>query len=225
MEKQDLKKLYDDIFSESDISKRNKVFACVCRDFFPRLLPEHTAEDLLVDIAAGHCDFVNNIPWKGIKFACDLNEYSKRSASEDVTVIIDDVMRLRNYFEKESVSLFFTSNFIEHITRETIRELFAQCHELLKPDGELWVMMPNIRFIGGEYWDYIDHITPLTDRSVRVIGEMLDFKTVLCVPKFLPYSMLYSRLPSWPFLVRLYLKLIPVSSFFFGKQCFIIFKK
>lgn len=225
MEKHDLEKIYDGIYSDSDISGRNSVFNVVCRNFFSKLLPQHSTDDVLVDIAAGHCDFVNNILWYGKKFACDINEYSKRTAAPDVTVIIDDVIKLREHFEKESISLFFTSNFIEHIPRDTMRELFAQCYELLKPNGELWVMMPNIRFIGGEYWDYIDHITPLTDRSVRVVGEMFGFKTKLCMPKFLPYSMIYSRLPSWPILVKLYLKLMPLSSFFLGKQCFLIFKK
>lgn len=37
--------------------------------------------------------------------------------------------------------------------------------------------------------------------------------------------MKYSKKPSYPFLVKLYLRLMPFSSFFFGQQCFIIFKK
>ena len=86
-------------------------------------------------------------------------------------------------------------------------------------------MVPNIRFIGGEYWDYFDHITPVTDRSIIEAAEIFGFKVKLALPKFIPYSMKYSKKPSYPFLVKLYLRLMPFSSFFFGQQCFIIFKK
>ena len=225
MIKKDLEKLYDDRYSLHETEERYSVFEVICKEYFVNFLPEHSSEDILVDIAAGHCDFINNIPYKGKKFAFDLNEYSKENANENVTVVIDDVMNLKKHFDNDSVSMFFSSNFLEHIPKETIQELFSQCYSLLKPKGELWILIPNIRFIGGDYWDYFDHITPITDRSIIEVAEMHNFKLKTAITKFIPYSMKYSKKPRNPTIVKLYLSLMPLSGYFFGQQSFLIFKK
>ena len=54
----------------------------------------------------------------------------------------------------------FMSNYLEHlpISRRGHR---ASCgrsrHGLLRPGGRVIVLQPNIRFVGGAYWDFIDH--------------------------------------------------------------------
>ncbi|HIV54395.1 MAG TPA: hypothetical protein H9898_01205 [Candidatus Anaerobiospirillum stercoravium] len=51
------------------------------------------------------------------------------------------------HFEEGSVSVFFESNFLEHIDRETIVELFKTQHRLLREGGEIWILTPNIRLL------------------------------------------------------------------------------
>jgi len=85
------------------------------------------------------------------------------------------------------------------------------------------VLQPNIRFVGGEYWDFFDHHTPLTDRSLVEALELTGMRIQLVVPRFLPYTT-RSALPQAPWLVRLYLA-TPVVWRFLGKQAFVIATK
>jgi predicted SAM-dependent methyltransferase len=147
-----------------------------------------------------------------------------KNAAENVQPINDGTGNLKKYFQKESVSLFFMSNFLEHIGKDEIVDLLKAEHELLHENGELWVLTPNIRYTGGKYWDFFDHITPLTEKSIIEAAEMCGFKTKKCIKKFLPFTT-KSRLPQSGWIVKLYLKLMPLSGFFFGEQSFIVFEK
>jgi hypothetical protein len=85
-------------------------------------------------------------------------------------------------------------------------------------------LQPNIRYTGAAYWDFIDHKIALTDRALIEAGEMCGLKVVRCIRKFLPYTT-KSKFPQHPFLIWLYLKLMPVSGFFMGQQSFLILEK
>ena len=64
-------------------------------------------------------------------------------------------------------------------------------------DGGALVKMalqPNIRLIGGSYWDFIDHQTALTDKSLAEAATMAGFTTKEVIARFLPYTT-KSRLP------------------------------
>lgn len=74
-----------------------------------------------------------------------------------------------------------------------------------------------------EYWDFIDHYIPLSDRSVAEALRLEGFTVELSLPRFLPYST-RGRLPQRDFLIELYVKL-PVAWRFLGKQMFIIGRK
>ena len=98
-----IEKIYDEVrYTDQYSSNRYTVFNVLCKYYFDKLIPKHGDDEILIDIAAGHCDFVNNIAWKGRKYAFDLNEYSKRTALPKVKVIADDVLKLNNYFAKNS---------------------------------------------------------------------------------------------------------------------------
>ncbi len=49
---------------------------------------------------------------------------------------------------------------------------------VLRPGGRLLVLQPNIRFVGGAYWDFVDHHLPLTDRTLVEACESLGFEIV-----------------------------------------------
>ena len=85
------------------------------------------------------------------------------------------------------------------------------------------ILQPNIRFLAGEYWDFFDHHTPLSDRSLCEALEMLDMRIVVCHPRFLPYTT-KSRLPKASFLVRWYLRL-PFLWRLLGKQTVLVAEK
>lgn len=64
------------------------------------------------------------------------------------------------------------------------------------------VLQPNIRYLGSRYWDFYDHMTPLTHLSLSEGLLKNGFRVERLIPKFLPYRF-KSRLPSAAWMVRL----------------------
>lgn len=158
------------------------------------------------------------------RYVIDLNPDVLTNATDGVCPIHDEIVNLDKYFDEESVSLFFMSNFLEHISKEEISSLLNTEYRLLHQNGELWILTPNIRYVGGKYWDFYDHITPLTEKAVIETAEVCGFRLKKCITKFLPYTT-KSRLPKNGWIIRMYLRLMPLSGKIFGEQSFLIFVK
>lgn len=90
--------------------------------------------------------------------------------------------------------------------------------------GGVLILTPNIKFVGGKYWDFFDHITPITESALIEAAEAAGFKTERVVKKFLPFTT-KSRLPQASWIVRLYLRLMPLSGMVFGEQSLLLFRK
>jgi hypothetical protein len=82
------------------------------------------------------------------------------------------------------------------------------------------ILQPNFRYVGPAYFDFIDHQVVLTDRSLVEALETTGFRVTYLKKRFLPYTA-KSRLPKWPWLVRLYLHCPPLH-WFFGQQTFVV---
>lgn len=221
-----LQKLYKTRFCSSadagTLEKKNAIWKVLCDRFFAHYVPNGGT---IVDIGAGYCEFINNIcsqPHERGSFrkiAVDLNPDTQKFAQTDVQVINADCMNI-TALESEFCDVIFISNFLEHLqTRELILKLFAECRRLLKKEGRILILQPNIRYVGMAYYDFFDHYTPLTDKSLIEALEISGFHIETCIPRFLPYTA-KSRLPQSPWLVALYLK-FPVVWSILGKQCFI----
>ncbi len=104
-----------------------------------------------------------------------------------------------------SVDIVFCSNFFEHLPdTETFLATLAEIRTVLRLGGRLLMLQPNIRLVGGAYWDFVDHHLPLTDRTLVEACESVGFEVDEVIPRFLPYTT-RSGLPQSPRLVRLYL--------------------
>lgn len=222
MESNNNQKMYHNRFSEEEVKTKKNIWGAICR-YLERYLPKGE-QKLVIDVAAGYCDFINHIHCKGNKAAIDINPDIRKYAQPDVKAIIGDIQNLSHYFEKGTVTLFFMSNFLEHIPKKEIVELLKQEYELLEPDGQVWILTPNIRYVGGKYWDFYDHITPITEKSIIEAGLLCGFEVKKCIPRFLPFTT-KSKLPQAGWIVALYLKLMPLSGMVFGEQSFIILQK
>jgi SAM-dependent methyltransferase len=214
-----LKNLYENRFPEESLAKKTAIWKVLCTNYFSRFVK---SSDHVVDIGAGYCEFINNINCAH-KIAVDLNPSVKRFAASNVQVINESCTAITT-LPDASVDVVFMSNFLEHLpNKDLILQTFAECHRILKKNGSILVLQPNIRFVGGEYWDFFDHHTPLTDRSLCEALNLSGFEITLNVPRFLPYTT-KSRLPQASWLVALYLK-VPLAWRFLGKQAFVIGKK
>ncbi len=217
----DLQRLYNIRFKNKEKSKKNDIWGGICA-YLANFLPPKV--NIMVDVAAGYCEFINNIPCNCKKVAYDVNEDINKYAKDEICVLVDDIANISQYFSPGSVTIFFMSNFLEHINKDCIDRLFAAQYELLEPNGEIWILTPNIRYVGGKYWDFYDHITPITEKALIEIAGTYGFRVKKCISKFLPFTT-KSKLPQATWIVRVYLRLMPLSGYFFGEQSFIILQK
>ena len=71
---------------------------------------------IVLELGAGYCDFINNFP-APIRIAFDLNPEMSRFAAPGVDLRVGDCRGLPG-IEADSVDLVFASNFLEHFTIE-----------------------------------------------------------------------------------------------------------
>lgn len=204
---------------EGEFRKRNEIWQVLCASFFQKYVDE---DDRVLDIGAGSCEFINNIRCRS-KCAVDLNKETAQFAKEDVKVFqcrSTDLSPLTD----SSFDVIFMSNFLEHMeTKADILKTLSECFRILSPGGKVLVLGPNIRYAYREYWDFFDHYIPLSDKSLVEALHLTGFAVESVFPRFLPYTT-KSKLPSYAFLIRSYLKM-PLIWKVLGKQLFIAAKK
>jgi SAM-dependent methyltransferase len=213
----ELERIYSHRFTEADRARKARVCRIICEDFLARYVPR---EGTVLDIGAGYCEFVNHIAARR-RIAVDLNPDTVRAAAPGVEVLSIPLEGLGDALEPSSVDLVFASNVFEHVRGvDPLLEIFDALREALKPGGRMLIMQPNVRLLGGRFWDFVDHTLPLTELGMAEALELTGFDVLECRARFLPYTF-KSRLPAWPWLVRLYLRL-PPAQWLFGKQMFVV---
>jgi 2-polyprenyl-3-methyl-5-hydroxy-6-metoxy-1,4-benzoquinol methylase len=215
----DVQRLYHNRFEKKEATKI-EIWKILCKHFFQRFVSKKTA--IVLDIAAGNCEFINHIEAHK-KIAIDANPDIVEYANKDVKVIHDSFFNIKNHLQ-DSCDIIFASNIFEHLdTKEQVINAVKLCYDQLFAGGKLLILQPNIKYVKGAYWDFIDHKVPLTDKSLIEAGLLCGFKVEYTLAKFLPYTT-QSRFPQHPLLVRCYLKL-PFVWALFGKQSFLVLVK
>jgi len=211
--------IYRQRFDDHAQRDREALWRVLCDHFLQRYVPTSAT---VLDLAAGRCEFINHIRCAR-KIAVDLNPDTAAYANPDVRVVTaysHDMVGV----DSDSVDVVFVSNFFEHLPdKQTFLDTLREIRRVLRPGGRLLILQPNIRFLNGAYWDFIDHYLPLTDRTMVEALQLVDLQVEEVRPRFLPYTT-RSRLPQWSWLVWLYLKLRP-AHWIFGKQAFIVARK
>lgn len=212
-----LDRIYARRFPLPDRAARSDLWATLCRAYFDRHVPRDGA---VLDVGAGYCDFINNVR-AARRIAIDLNPDTARAAAEGVEVFTLSLERMGEVIEPESIDLAFASNVFEHLRgADVLLEILAALRSALRPGGRLIVMQPNVRALGGAFWDFIDHTLPLSDRGMAEALEVSGFEVIERRPRFLPYTT-RSGLFRWSFLARLYLSLRPCH-WVLGRQMLLV---
>jgi len=207
---EELRRAYEHRFTRT-ISYRRDVWRILCRDYFSRFVPK---DGVVLDLGSGYGWFINSINCAR-KFAMELNPGAREWLANDVSFLEQDCSK-RWELENSCLDVVFTSNFLEHLaSKEHLKWTLHQARRCLRPGGKLIALGPNAKFLAGRYWDFLDHHIALTEQSLSQALELNGFGVEVCVPRFLPYTMV-SRTPPL-FLVRAYLRL-PFAWRFFGKQ-------
>lgn len=207
--------------SPKELAGKNKLWHVLCKRYFSKYVDK---EACVLDMAAGYCEFINNIEARE-KIAVDINPNTVHYAGADVRVIQVKSSKLDG-IASNSVDVIFISNFFEHLNKEEIISTLSECKRVLSDvngRGKIIVLQPNIKYVGADYWDFFDHHTPLTDKSMKEVLELSGFHVSKLIPKFLPYTT-KSKIPQFPWLVALYLR-VPLAWKIMGKQLLAIAEK
>ncbi len=206
-----LKEVYEHRFDEADQAHKETIWQELGRYLQRYIAPGARVVDIACDLGY----FIRNIR-AAERWATDIRDVGA-TLPPDVRFIRASGLDLADVLPNDSFDLAFFSNYLEHLpSTEAVLEQLRVTFTLLKPGGRVLILQPNIRLIGGAYWDFIDHQTALTEKSLAEAATMAGFKTKQVITRFLPYTT-KSRLPQHPLLVRTYLRL-PPAWLIFGKQ-------
>jgi SAM-dependent methyltransferase len=123
-----------------------------------------------------------------------------------------------------ALDIVFTSNFFEHLpTKHVLLLTMMEAQRCLKPGGRLIAMGPNVKYLPGTYWDFLDHYLPLTELSISELMALSGLQIERSISRFLPYTMSMGYRPE-PWKVRFYLRL-PFAWRLFGRQFLVVGRK
>ena len=214
----ELKRIYESRFSGLE-SYRDQVWQVLTQTFFSQWV---RPEDTVLDLGCGYCEFINNVRAR-TKLAMDLNPSARIFEASNVRVIEQDCTEPWPIAE-HSLDVVFSSNFCEHLpTKAALQITLMEAHRCLKPDGYLIAVGPNIKALGGRYWDFFDHHIELTERSLSELFYVAGYRVEKAIAKFLPYSMSQGfHPPIWSLKVYLRSKILWRI---FGRQFLVIARK
>lgn len=206
-----LKEVYDLRFDEKDRTAKDAIWRELGK-FFQRYIAPGAR---VIDIACDAGYFIRNIRARE-RWATDIRPVES-ALPEDIHFVRASGLDLASVVPNDYFDLAFFSNYLEHLSStEAVLEQLRVSFALLKPGGRVLILQPNIRLVGGSYWDFIDHQTALTEKSLAEAAQMAGFRTKQIIARFLPYTT-KSRLPQNPALVRAYLA-FPPAWLLFGRQ-------
>ena len=212
-----LSKIYSERFSDSEEERKVQIWKVLVSNFFQRYVP---ATGSVLDLGTGNGEFINAVQAEQ-KFAVDLNPDSRNKLNSSIEFVETSSTNL-SMIENQSIDTIFTSNFFEHLPNaESLVDTLNECRACLKPTGTLVVLIPNIKYVKGDFWDYLDHTLPLTHLSMIEALQLAKFDVTEVYPRFLPYTIKNRRLKPPLGLLKIYLK-SPWIWPIFGKQMLVV---
>ncbi|MFI4972100.1 MAG: class I SAM-dependent methyltransferase [Hyphomicrobiales bacterium] len=206
-----LKEVYDLRFDEADMAAKNAIWRELGRYLQRYIKPDARVVDIACDVGY----FIRNIR-AAERWATDIRDVSS-ALPKDVRFVHASGLDLADVTPNDYFDIAFFSNYLEHLaSTEAVLQQLRVAFALLRPGGRVLILQPNIRLVGGAYWDFIDHQTALTEKSLAEAATMAGFRTERVIARFLPYTT-KSRLPQYPLLVRAYLA-FPPARWLMGKQ-------
>ena len=207
---EDLDDLYEHRFPDRERGGKDRVWR-VLTPFLEQRFPDGP----ILDIACDRGYFVGNLA-RSERWATDIRDVAG-DLPPGVRFVQGSGLELARLVPTGWFAGVFMSNYLEHLqSNAEVVEQLKVARSILRPGGRLVILQPNIRLVGGAYWDFIDHHVALTERSLVEAAELAGLRTVEVRARFLPYST-KSRLPKHPALVRAYLAFPPAWRLL-GKQ-------
>ena len=199
----DLPTIYARRFSNADATRRGGVWRELAR-FLQRYV---AADATVLDLACDRGAFINAIR-AGKRWAVDVRDV-REYLEANVRFVQSDGLHLSQVLSPASFDVVFMSNYLEHLaSADVVVQQLKVVIELLRPGGRVVILQPNIRLVGGSYWDFLDHKTALTEKSLEEAARTAGFETLEVITRFIPYTT-KSRFPQHSLIVRAYLAFRP----------------
>jgi ubiquinone/menaquinone biosynthesis C-methylase UbiE len=207
-----LDKLYAYRFSSRERERKDAIWRVLCQRYFQKFVED---EDTVLDIACGYGEFIRHIRARR-KLAVDLNTAVRDDLPDDVQFFPASAASMPG-IPSGTVDLCFASNFFEHLEdKRAMDAVLGEARRVLKPGGRFVSMQPNIRYAADKYWDFYDHVLPLSHLSAAEAFSKSGFTVEVLVPRFVPFST-KSAYPTHPLFVEAYLRLPAIWRFFGGQ--------
>lgn len=181
----------------TSIGGRARVWSAVC-DYLRHEISFHKT---VLDIGAGHGDFINQID-ADEKMAVDANPETAQWCNPDVKFYHAELPVLP--LADQTVDVIFASNVLEHFDTNNLLMLMQEIRRCLRPGGKLILMQPNIYYAYRVYWDDFTHVKAFSHRSLFDFLTGEGFEVIRMEKRFLPFSF-RSHFPASRLLTRLYL--------------------
>lgn len=212
--------LYRTRFAFEARGAKDAIWRVLCAHFFQRYV---RSDDVVLDVGTGFGEFLRHIQCSR-RIALDIERLSGRELPPGTVEVFAPSHELSAHVLPCSVDVVFCSNFFEHLPDKaaflaTLKEILT----VLRPGGHLLALQPNIRYVGGAYWDFVDHHLPLTHLTLVEAAESQGFEVVEVIPRFLPYTT-RSAIPQSPWLIRMYLAVPPLWRIM-GQQTWFVARK
>lgn len=122
----------------------------------------------ILDPACGDGEFLNACAGRGLVLSgCDLLARSPQLSAE---VQFQQGAFQQAIFEQDH-DLIWISNLLDHLpSPEAVQDFLAGCKSALSPHGVITIMGPNIKYCAADYWDFADHLLPLSSHHFRASG-------------------------------------------------------
>ena len=181
--------------------KREVLWKTLYDAYFCKLIGR---DDCVLELGAGYGHFINQVrcrrriavdQWDGFVKYVDSGVEAKVGRADDLSFLDDS-----------SVDFVFASNLFEHLTQREFATVLDQLKRKLRLNGTLSILQPNYRVAYREYFDDYTHVAIYSDVSMCDFLAAHGFRVIECKPRFLPLT-IKSRLPVFPWLIRLYLAL------------------
>lgn len=179
---------------------RDRVWGAVTRYLERRYIH---SDAVVLELGAGYCSFINQLRSKQ-KYALDRSEVVRRYAASEVHTLVQSCTDLSN-LPAEHFDVVFASNLLEHLTLIEAGSTLDHARRVLRPGGRLILLQPNFAYAYRQYFDDLSHKQIFTHISLANFVEIHGFTVFESRPRFLPFSMRGTRLPTLAWLVTAYL--------------------
>ncbi len=206
-------RLYAHRFTPDDREVKKVLWQCLNEEFLSAFIG---STDTVCDIGAGTLEFLETARAK-TKIAVD-PQYTGRKKHSGIACYPSLAPVIRAY--RGRVNVVMLSNVLEHLPdHDAIERMLTDIRALLTPGGRLLIIQPTIDLVKERYWDFFDHLTPITRTGLLEVLGSTGYDVRTFIPRFLPYTT-KSRLPLRSSLLRAYLR-IPWRIRPLAGQCFV----